>query len=750
MFKVSGLSSNDKSYSNSAFIHPSHWAMFNNSNMHETQVCAINDITMNLKTDPDQEENKLGLNKLQRIFLEVSIDENIDVRPLNSKEIAFNNIPLVLVSIEVECLSKAHIDVEVAEFEKIFFNRFSKDLIVKNAPLIIDYKGNLIVYKAVNLKSPAAKKKDEKRNSVDGKDLLEERVFGILSAKTELNFKSAPPSPGKGTIKIKQDENKRRDIFGTELTFEQLGIGGLNRELGAIIRRAFVSRTFSAETIEKLGLQHVKGLLLYGPPGTGKTLIARQIGKMLKCKSLSVVNGPEILNKYVGASEENVRQLFIEAEEDFQTNGENAELHIIIFDEIDAICKQRGTVGGGTGVNDTVVNQLLSKMDGINALNNILIIGMTNRKDMIDSALLRPGRFEVHIEIGLPDEEGRLSIFNIHTKRLRENKLLDKDVSIEALAKRTKNYSGAEIQGVVKCAISFASFETMEMPVAGVKKNTKDSKSKPDQINVTMKHLVASLDEVKPSFGAETNFISSVLKNGFIFYSDHFKQLYQNNLDMLNQIKNNSKNSKLSMLLEGDRAVGTTSFACKLALDAGFEFTKLVTSEDFVGMSESGVAYKIRQIFEDSYKSPKSLIILDQIEVLLSYVPIGPRFLTNVLQSLNVLVKKYPPVIEDKEPRRLVIIATTAKIDVITQLGLKENFDVCQFIPSIKTKEDCESILKNFDEQINDEELTAIVNGFENTSIGIKKLLMLFDMAKDEDGRVNYEEIVHRRLNMNI
>jgi vesicle-fusing ATPase len=124
-------------------------------------------------------------------------------------------------------------------------------------------------------------------------------------------------------------------------------------------------------------------------------LIARQIGKMLNGKEPKVVNGPEILNKYVGQSEENIRNLFKEAEAEYRERGDDSELHIIIFDEIDAICKHRGNVRDGTGVHDTVVNQLLSKIDGVNALNNILVIGMTNRKDMIDEALLRPGRLEV-------------------------------------------------------------------------------------------------------------------------------------------------------------------------------------------------------------------------------------------------------------------------------------------------------------------------------------------------------------------
>jgi vesicle-fusing ATPase len=149
-------------------------------------------------------------------------------------------------------------------------------------------------------------------------------------------------------------------------------------------------------------------MLLYGPPGTGKTLIARQISKALHCEEPKIVNGPEIFDKYVGGSEKKIRELFEPAEKDMKTFGDESKLHIIIFDEIDAICRARGSTGSsGTGVNETVVNQLLSKMDGVDSLNNILVIGMTNRKDMIDEAMLRPGRLEIHLEIGLPDERGR-------------------------------------------------------------------------------------------------------------------------------------------------------------------------------------------------------------------------------------------------------------------------------------------------------------------------------------------------------
>ena len=151
-----------------------------------------------------------------------------------------------------------------------------------------------------------------------------------------------------------------------------------------------------------------------------------------------------------------MRALFADAEAEMAERGDDSNLHIIIFDEIDSICKQRGSNKDGTGVHDTVVNQLLSKIDGVNSLNNILIIGMTNRKDMIDEALLRPGRLEVQVEISLPDEAGRQQILTIHTGHMRAADSMAADVSLPELAGETKNFSGAEIEGLVKSATSFA------------------------------------------------------------------------------------------------------------------------------------------------------------------------------------------------------------------------------------------------------------------------------------------------------
>lgn len=152
--------------------------------------------------------------------------------------------------------------------------------------------------------------------------------------------------------------------------------------------------------------------------------------------------------------EKNTRDLFEDAINDKKNN--KTDLHLIIFDEFDAIGKKRGLRTGDTGVSDQVVNTLLTMIDGVNSIDNILLICMTNRKDLIDEALLRPGRLEVHLEIKLPTKEGRVDILNIHTRNMKENNRLDKCVDISLIAEITKNFSGADIEGLVRNATGFA------------------------------------------------------------------------------------------------------------------------------------------------------------------------------------------------------------------------------------------------------------------------------------------------------
>jgi vesicle-fusing ATPase len=199
----------------------------------------------------------------------------------------------------------------------------------------------------------------------------------------------------------------------------------------------------------------------------------------------------------------------------YKEKGDDSGLHIIIFDELDAVFKQRGSTNSGTGVGDTVVNQLLAKMDGVDQLNNILIIGMTNRKDMIDEALLRPGRLEVHMEISLPDEHGRFQILTIHTGKMRTNGVMDRDVDLAELSRRTKNFSGAEIGGLVKSATSFAFNRHVKVgTVAGISDDIED-------LRVNRGDFLSALDEVHPAFGVSEEELQQVVQNGIIHYDAH-------------------------------------------------------------------------------------------------------------------------------------------------------------------------------------------------------------------------------------
>jgi vesicle-fusing ATPase len=381
---------------------------------------------------------------------------------------------------------------------------------------------------------------------------------------------------------------------------------------------------------------------------------------MLNGKEPKIVNGPEVLSKYVGEAEENVRKLFAEADAEYKLKGDDSELHIIIFDEIDAICKTRGSVRDGTGVADTVVNQLLTKIDGVDAINNILLIGMTNRKDMLDEALLRPGRLEVLVEVGLPDEKGRLQILKIHTSKMSTNSFLDRNVDLEKLAELTKNFSGAEIEGLVKASTSHALNRNVDF-------NDLHKPLDEDNIKVTMEDFMKALDEVKPAFGAATESLNSYRTHGMLNCGETFDHLLQTLRTLVHQVGQSEKTPLLTCILEGPAGSGKSSLAATVGLESEFPFVKVISPENMVGYAEQAKSSQITKVFEDAYRSPLSIIILDDIERLLEYVAIGPRFSNIVLQTLLVLIKKPPP-----PGRKLFVVGTTSQGDVIESMGLSE------------------------------------------------------------------------------
>ena len=208
------------------------------------------------------------------------------------------------------------------------------------------------------------------------------------------------------------------------------------------------------ETFQRLGIRPPKGTLLYGIPGTGKTLLAKAVASESEANFISV-KGPELLSKWVGESEKGVREVFRKAKQAAPT--------VIFFDEIDAIASTRSGNDGDSGVTKRVVNQLLTEMDGLEELEDVAIIAATNRPDILDAGLMRPGRFDRHIQVKEPDEEARLSIFEVHTKDMP----LADDVDLKKLAKNTDGYVGADIEAVCREAAMLTlrnDLESKEIP----------------------------------------------------------------------------------------------------------------------------------------------------------------------------------------------------------------------------------------------------------------------------------------------
>ncbi|PWY64559.1 secretory protein [Aspergillus eucalypticola CBS 122712] len=552
---------------------------------------------------------------------------------------------------------------------------------------------------------------------------------GILTRHSQITFfKDA--STG---INLKPSNRRpaANSIIQPDFKFENMGIGGLDSEFSTIFRRAFASRIFPPGLVEKLGLQHVKGILLYGPPGTGKTLIARQIGKMLNAREPKVINGPEVLNKYVGQSEENIRKMFADAEKEYKEKGDESGLHIIIFDELDAVCKQRGSgAGGGTGVGDSVVNQLLSKLDGVDQLNNILLIGMTNRKDMIDEALLRPGRLEVHMEISLPDEKGRAQILKIHTQKMRDNDVMDDDVDLAELALMTKNFSGAEISGLVKSASSFAFSRHIK---AGTTASISD-----DVVNmkVNRSDFHHALEEVTPAFGVSEEELSSRIQHGITHFSPVINEILKEGGLFVKQVAEDESSPLFSVLLHGPTASGKTALAARIAIDSGFPFIKLISPEDMGGFSETAKVQRIIKVFDDAYKSRTSVVVIDNLEKLIEWVPVGPRFSNTILQTLQAVLRKHP-----NKGRRLLIIATTTQRFVMKQLDLFSSFDADIMVPNVMTYDELKHILEHsgaFNEQEIGQALAGIgsISDDGTIGVGVKKIFSGIQTAKKDVDKV--------------
>jgi len=262
-------------------------------------------------------------------------------------------------------------------------------------------------------------------------------------------------------------------------------IGGLENVKQAL-REAVEWPLKYPEAFQALGINPPKGILLYGPPGTGKTLLAKAVATESEANFIGI-RGPEVLSKWVGESEKNIREIFRKARQAAPT--------VVFIDEIDAIAPRRGT--DVNRVTDRLINQLLTEMDGLEENSGVVVIAATNRPDILDPALLRPGRFDRLILVPAPDEKARYEIFKVHTRKMP----LAEDVDLKELAKRTEGYTGADIAAVCREAAMSAMRRALKEGI--IKPGVRMDEVR-QRVKITMKDFEEALKKVGPSVSKET------------------------------------------------------------------------------------------------------------------------------------------------------------------------------------------------------------------------------------------------------
>lgn len=369
-------------------------------------------------------------------------------------------------------------------------------------------------------------------------------------------------------------------------------VGGLDQQLQEI-REAIELPLRDPDMFEDLGIDPPKGVLMYGPPGTGKTLIGKAVANEVDATFLNI-NGPEVMSKYKGESEKKLREVFAEARQEGDA--------VIFFDEIDSFASQRED---GDDSANRVVSQLLSLMDGMDSQENVVVIGSTNRADSLDPALRRGGRFDREVEVGVPDEDGRKEVFDIHTRKMP----LDEEVEIKHLAERTHGFVGADIATVCREA---------GMEALRRYRNDDGDVDRPDEgMEVTMKDFNKALSSVEPSamreFVAETPDVSFDDVGGLEDAKTALKRNIEWPLHYNDLFDETGTDPAPGVLIHGESGTGKTFLARALAGESDVNFIHVNSTElldKYVGESEKAV----REVFQRARQAAPSIIFLDDLD----------------------------------------------------------------------------------------------------------------------------------------
>jgi transitional endoplasmic reticulum ATPase len=444
----------------------------------------------------------------------------------------------------------------------------------------------------------------------------------------------------------KTEESDDRDV--PDISYED--IGGLNEELENV-REMIEMPLRNPEIFEELAIEPPKGVILHGPPGTGKTLIAKAVANEADANFISV-SGPEIMSKYYGDSEEQLRDIFEEAEENSPT--------VIFFDELDSIAPGREDSGE---MERRVVAQLLSLMDGLEAREEVIVVGATNRIDSIDPALRRGGRFDREIEIGVPDKEGRHEILQIHTRGMPYSD----DIDLENLAERTHGFVGADLESLAKEAAMSA--------VRKIRSDIDTEKEVPaevlEDLQVEKDDFEYALGIVEPSamreFFVEIPDVSYEDIGGLDDTKQELVEAVEWPMKHGEMFKHMNTSSPKGILLYGPPGTGKTLMAKAVANASDSNFIAVKGPElmnKYVGESEKAV----REVFEKARQNSPAVIFFDEIDAIAKERSSGSSDSESTERVVSQLLTELDGI---EELEDVVVIAASNRPDMIDKAILR-------------------------------------------------------------------------------
>ena len=485
--------------------------------------------------------------------------------------------------------------------------------------------------------------------------VMEEQFAGLRFA--DIKFVIVDVNPKKQVSVVTIDTEVEFNPRGVELKEEEgfsLGInyedvGGLGEEIKKV-REMIELPLKHPEIFEQLGIEAPKGVLLHGPPGTGKTLLAKAVASETNSHFI-LINGPEVISKFYGESEANLRKKFEEAEQNAPS--------IIFFDEIDAIATKREETRGD--VEKRVVAQLLGLMDGMKSRGKVIVIAATNMPNQLDIALRRPGRFDREIEIGAPTKEGRLEILKIHTR----NMPLAKNVNLKDIARITHGFVGADLNALGKEAAMIVLRRILpDLKVEGVEENQPIPKEILDKLEVNQKDFIEALKVVRPSAMrevlVETPDVNWDDIGGLEDIKDKLREAVEWPLKRPEVFKRMGIRPPRGILLYGPPGTGKTMLAKAVAKESEANFI-LVNGPSllskWVGESEKAV----REIFRKARLTAPTILFFDEIDSLApkrgmsSDSQVGERVVNQLLTEMDGL----------ESLNDVIIIAATNRPDIM-------------------------------------------------------------------------------------